>query len=141
MTEWTEGMIARLRELNSDQTLSRAEIGRRLGVSKNAVVGKARRLDLPSRPSPIKRPDTPRKAQPRRVGAHVPTLKTLTSIVVALAPVERPEPRVVVRTSCQYPLNSGRPWRFCEAVSQRGSVYCREHHQLCHSKVPSWWAA
>ena len=30
-----------------------AEIGRRMGISKNAVVGKAHRLDLPSRKSPI----------------------------------------------------------------------------------------
>jgi len=30
------------------------EIGRHLGVSKNAVVGKAHRLDLPGRPSPIR---------------------------------------------------------------------------------------
>lgn len=35
--------------------LSTAEIGRRLGMSKNAVVGKAHRLNLPARPSPIKR--------------------------------------------------------------------------------------
>ena len=32
---------------------STAEIGRRLGISKNAVCGKAHRIDLPSRPSPL----------------------------------------------------------------------------------------
>jgi GcrA cell cycle regulator len=34
---------------------SAAEIGRRMGVSKNAIVGKVHRLDLPGRPSPIER--------------------------------------------------------------------------------------
>ena len=33
----------------------RYEIGRRMGISKNAVVGKAHRLNLPARPSPIRR--------------------------------------------------------------------------------------
>jgi GcrA cell cycle regulator len=52
--EWAEETIIRLRELWSEGH-STAEIGRRLGVSKNAVVGKAHRLDLPARPSPIRR--------------------------------------------------------------------------------------
>ncbi|MGB0843778.1 MAG: GcrA family cell cycle regulator, partial [Alphaproteobacteria bacterium] len=51
---WTEERISALRQLWSDG-LSAAEIGRRLDVSKNAVIGKAHRLGLPSRPSPIKR--------------------------------------------------------------------------------------
>lgn len=52
--EWAEETVARLRML-WDEGFSTAEIGRRLGVSKNAVVGKAHRLDLPARPSPIRR--------------------------------------------------------------------------------------
>ena len=137
MTEWTEGMIARLRELNSDQTLSRAEIGRRLGVSKNAVMGKARRLGLPSRPRPINPSGQPRKHV--RTRPAVPTLASLIALVTVPAVPERPEPRFMVRTSCQYPLNSGRPWRFCEADAQRGSVYCPEHHRTCYVKAAGWW--
>ncbi|MCX5614890.1 GcrA family cell cycle regulator [Bombella saccharophila] len=51
--EWTDELIARLREL-WEQGLSTAEIGRQLSITKNAVVGKAHRLNLPSRPSPIR---------------------------------------------------------------------------------------
>jgi GcrA cell cycle regulator len=51
--EWTEESIQRLRGFWTEG-LSTAEIGRRLGVSKNAVVGKAHRLDLTARPSPIR---------------------------------------------------------------------------------------
>ncbi|TPW36432.1 GcrA family cell cycle regulator [Oecophyllibacter saccharovorans] len=51
--EWTEELIARLRDLWS-QGLSTAEIGRQLAITKNAVVGKAHRLGLPPRPSPIR---------------------------------------------------------------------------------------
>ncbi|MFT8808183.1 GcrA family cell cycle regulator [Gluconobacter sp.] len=51
--EWTDETIARLRDLWS-QGLSTAEIGRQLSITKNAVVGKAHRLGLPPRPSPIR---------------------------------------------------------------------------------------
>jgi GcrA cell cycle regulator len=74
--EWAEETIVRLRTL-WDEGLSTAEIGRRLGVSKNAVVGKAHRLDLPARPSPIRRDGSgggaPRRSAPRRgIRLHPP---------------------------------------------------------------------
>jgi GcrA cell cycle regulator len=50
---WTDERIQELTDL-WQQGFSASEIGKRLGVSKNAVVGKAHRLNLPSRPSPIK---------------------------------------------------------------------------------------
>src|SRR5258708_21154970 len=78
--EWAEETIVRLRTL-WDEGLSTAEIGRRLGVSKNAVVGKAHRLDLPARPSPIRRDGVPggapRRFAPRRVAG--PTFPPLSS--------------------------------------------------------------
>ncbi|MEJ0018080.1 MAG: GcrA family cell cycle regulator [Acetobacteraceae bacterium] len=93
--EWAEETIVRLRSL-WDEGLSTAEIGRRLGVSKNAVVGKAHRLDLPARPSPIRRdgngPAAPRRSTPRRLAG--PTLPPLSSAAPAGAPA--PGPVVVV---------------------------------------------
>ncbi len=74
--EWNDEVIARLRAL-WDEGHSTAEIGRRLGVSKNAIVGKAHRLSLPPRPSPIKRSagETTRPASTRRaVGSTLPPL-------------------------------------------------------------------
>lgn len=52
--EWTGEAIEQLRVLWAEGH-STAEIGRRMGISKNAVVGKAHRLSLPPRPSPIRR--------------------------------------------------------------------------------------
>lgn len=78
--DWNEETIVRLRGLWAEGH-STAEIGRRLGVTKNAVVGKAHRLDLPARPSPIRRDGVPgaqpRRAAPRRVAG--PTLPPLSS--------------------------------------------------------------
>src|ERR1700761_5017382 len=92
--EWAEETIIRLREL-WDQGLSTAEIGRRLGVSKNAIVGKAHRLDLTARASPIRREPSPRAERPTppvRLGG--PTLPPLpsASAAVATVPVLRPTP-------------------------------------------------
>lgn len=64
-SEWSDGRIAMLRRLWADHGLSAAAIGRMLGISKNAVVGKAHRLELPSRPSPINR--RPAAPQPPRI--------------------------------------------------------------------------
>ena len=52
--DWTEESISRLRSFWQDG-LSTAEIGRRMQITKNAVVGKAHRLTLPPRPSPIRK--------------------------------------------------------------------------------------
>ncbi len=71
--DWSDAVILSLRTL-WDEGLSTAEIGRRLGVTKNAVVGKAHRLDLPARPSPIRRGIGP--AAPRRaVGSTLPSME------------------------------------------------------------------
>ncbi|HET6306282.1 MAG TPA: GcrA family cell cycle regulator [Rhodopila sp.] len=81
---WDEETIRHLRELWA-QGHSTAEIGRRLGVSKNAIVGKAHRLDLDARPSPIRR--DPAKPPAERASAHPrvagPTLPPLASTGVA----------------------------------------------------------
>ena len=83
---WDDATIRHLRELWAEGH-STAEIGRRLSVSKNAIVGKAHRLELDARPSPIRRdpmkPVTERPAShPRPAG---PTLPPLPSAAAARA--------------------------------------------------------
>lgn len=52
---WTDDRLEKLKELWS-QGLSISQIGEALGVSRNAIAGKAHRMGLPKRPSPISRP-------------------------------------------------------------------------------------
>jgi GcrA cell cycle regulator len=92
--EWNDEVIARLREFWAEGH-STAEIGRRLGVSKNAIVGKAHRLDLPARPSPIRRdgsePSPERRATPRRMeGPTLPPLASTGGAAVILPPSQTP---------------------------------------------------
>jgi len=162
--EWTEDTIARLRELWAEGH-STAEIGRRLGVSKNAIVGKAHRLDLPARPSPIRRDpnasDTPRQSTTRRVEG--PTLPPLASTDIPVPPVvaepvrpravapaprpiavapPRPQPvpqqRPYARViTCCWPIGEPgtRSFRFCDDPSEPGKPYCGEHAKLAYVKV------
>ena len=51
---WNDDNVSRLREL-WDQGLPTAQIGKLLGFTKNAVVGKAHRIGLERRTSPIRR--------------------------------------------------------------------------------------
>ncbi len=53
---WTDEMVEDLRQL-WEQGLSASEIAKKIGVSKNSVVGKVHRLCLTARPSPIKKKD------------------------------------------------------------------------------------
>lgn len=85
--EWNDDTIARLRGL-WDEGHSTAEIGRRLGVSKNAVVGKAHRLGLTGRPSPIRKDPSGRRRPPpprRVVGPTLPPLAATLPPVPSLA--------------------------------------------------------
>ncbi len=157
--EWNEETILRLRGLWDDGH-STAEIGRRLGVSKNAVVGKAHRLGLPARPSPIRREGTgrPRVAQPRRVtGPTLPPLPACAATLPSLPdlpppapssgrpsnPPAAPVPRVVPAArvgrlqACCWPLGEPgtRSFRFCDAESLAGKPYCAEHAQLAYVRV------
>lgn len=131
---WTEARIAALGELWR-QGLSTAEIGRRLGISKNAVVGKAHRLELSARPSPIKlRPipaPMPRPAASPAPQAQMPApgrLPALTLAPRAAAPVR------LVQTggkasACQWPHgHPGQPgFHFCGEPAAPGKPYCTAH--------------
>lgn len=152
--EWNDEAITKLRVLWAEGH-STAEIGRRMGVSKNAVVGKAHRLGLTARPSPIKRDGekSPRRRQPKRAQAN-----TLPVLAAAMTPVAEPEPppRLVVErpqpvllravptprpgarvTPCCWPIGEPgtRSFHFCDVNAIAGKPYCEDHSALAYVKV------
>ena len=151
--EWTEETIARLRELWAEGH-STAEIGRRMGISKNAVVGKAHRLNLPARPSPILRDHAaapPRPPMPRRITG--PTLPSLAGVATAplprpVAAEAQPEPpkpqpvrpvtaRALRPQTCCWPLGEPgtRTFHFCDAEALPGKPYCAAHAAIAYVRV------
>jgi GcrA cell cycle regulator len=151
--EWSDTVITELRGLWSAGH-STAEIGRRLGISKNAVVGKAHRLDLSPRPSPIRRQERDPNAPPPAPRAVGPTLAPLPSRPApapmparqAVPPAAKPQPPrrltavapPIVRVSaCCWPIGEpGKPsFHFCDAVAVQGKPYCAPHAQLAYVKI------
>jgi GcrA cell cycle regulator len=105
---WDDEKIGRLKKLWSEG-LTTGEIGKRLGVSKNAVVGKAHRLGLKGRPSPIKR--QPNKPVEPKKETRVFTLTDLSA------------------QTCRWPIGDPKheDFRFCGKPVYTGKPYCSEH--------------
>ena len=123
---WTEERVEELKRL-WETGKSASEIGKILGVSKNSVVGKAHRLKLQARPSPIRRGTTtkPKVSQPKQ--------PPKPRVEVAPAPPP-PQPQPQVRRDgkgpkCLWPIGDpGEPdFHFCEAPAVPGKPYCAEH--------------
>lgn len=138
--DWTEETIARLRQLWAEGH-STAEIGRRMGISKNAVVGKAHRLQLDARPSPIRRDGAgARRPSPPRAPTPPASATASDGARERLAPPLRAVsvPRSAVRTTpCCWPIGEpGTPaFRFCDEPATTGKPYCAAHAQLAYVKV------
>ncbi len=108
---WTDEMVEELKRL-WDEGVTTGEIGRRLNISKNSIVGKVHRLGLSGRPSPIKRknetpkedkPNTPAKEKAPKKEVATPTNETPKENKIAkplAKKVERKEeaPKVVKKT-------------------------------------------
>lgn len=138
---WTDREDARLRQLWSER-VSTADIGRILGRTKNSVVGRAHRMGLPPRVSPIRGdgatvarvPVAPRAPEATLGG----TAATAPVRVAEAAPAPlMVAPRVSVPPGrCRFPLwgDQERPThRYCDAPRARG-IYCAAHADRCYAE-------
>lgn len=114
---WTEEKVNDLTKL-WNEGITTGEIGRRLGVSKNAVVGKAHRLKLKGRPSPIKRGSSVKK----KTKENIKPKKTKLSILDLTA------------TTCRWPIGDPENpnFHFCGKKAVPGKPYCKEHSELAY---------
>lgn len=88
MVTWSPEIVNELASLWR-QGMPTRKIGERLGCGKNAVIGKAHKLGLPGRPSPIKRRDPSDTTPPRRVRRSTAAKR---SAVEPAGPTEPPLP-------------------------------------------------
>lgn len=159
---WTDERIALLTKLWTDG-LTASQIAAALGeeTTRNAVIGKAHRLGLSGRPSPVRTP------RPARVTAMRPSKPRVLNSPERLAQMTRPAeimpPRAteapartviplaeipvgpgvtllkVTDKMCKWPI--GHPgdegFRFCGSHSREGSPYCEGHAQMAYQPMPS----
>jgi GcrA cell cycle regulator len=128
---WDDSSKQRLRA-HWARGLSAAAIGRLLGISKNAVISKARRLGLPGRPNPIlprqaRQEPAPRVTLPPLSVAEPVTLEPEPVPVTVAAPPAPLRPRGRVEPCCWAEPAGRRQWRYCDAVSLPNQPYCEEH--------------
>jgi GcrA cell cycle regulator len=134
--EWDEQKIQNLIVLRGEG-LSTAEIGKRLRVSPNAVVGKANRLGLEKRPSPI----LPRLSDEERAKRVRPKRTDALAFLQSVLPLQQP---IAPPRTCQWPMwaHNERPGlnpRFCGVRAEAGRPYCKCHWAKAHT--PRWEAA
>ena len=138
LMSWTEDKVSQLREL-WDQGLPTSQIGTILGFTKNAVVGKAHRIGLERRPSPIKRS----VMKPNRKEARAPLMPKLNidnkvenNFDNTLSGSDRNakylgKNSIISRKSigCEWPI--GEPnepnFHYCGSKKLEGKSYCLEH--------------
>jgi GcrA cell cycle regulator len=147
---WDEAAVKKLRELRVDSSLSCSQIAKRLGVSRNAVIGKLSRLGISTKLTSVRRPvihiTKPSRVR-ERPGTHsenVPRLRELHA-KMAEAPEVKSEPMPVDPQPicptvtfeelephhCRFPFGKATPFTFCGADRREDSSYCPEHAQIC----------
>ncbi len=133
---WTPTLIEELKKLWK-KGLTTVEIGKSIGMTKNAVVGKAHRLGLKGRPSPIK---------PGRIQSKVIIEKKIQKEKQANLPKETIQK--IKKTSgislldlksnqCKWP--NGDPqdldFSFCGKPAVEGKPYCEEHCAIAYTGI------
>ena len=137
---WDEENITKLREL-WDQGLPTAQIGKLLGFTKNAVVGKAHRIGLERRPSPIRRT----AVKPDRKKARSPVMPKLNfenkenpnlsqSEISSFNPVVKSMFNTSAKRGCEWPV--GHPdetdFHFCGKERFDDKPYCLDHCEVAY---------
>ena len=132
---WNDDNVLRLKEL-WDQGLPTAQIGKLLGFTKNAVVGKAHRIGLERRPSPIRRT----AVKPDRKKARSPIVPKLNFEVKKEEPKDEPKQQTFqpavknlftgqTKRGCEWP--EGHPdesdFKFCGKDRFEDKPYCIDH--------------
>ena len=133
---WDDNNVSKLREL-WDQGLPTAQIGKLLGFTKNAVVGKAHRIGLEWRPSPIRRT----AVKPDRKKARSPIIPKLNFEIAkkeeTTIPISQQNFQPVVKNLFTKSLKRGCEWpeghpdesdfKFCGKERFEDKPYCIDH--------------
>ena len=119
---WTDERLVELKKLWA-KGLSISQIGEALGVSRNAIAGKAHRMGLPKRPSPISKPKAEKpKVEPVVEEQDLPLRLELRQLVWS-------------RSKCCWPTGDPKKngFVFCGDTVVPGKPYCLPHCQEAYT--------
>jgi hypothetical protein len=111
-------------------------------VTRNAVIGRCRRLGLPARPSPLPPVKTARvkAGKPLRIDAPIVPLEALVALK------EQGDALTIYQLdndTCKFPLGEVSdypPYLFCGKPTKREGVsYCAAHYSRCHVRARVEW--
>ena len=113
---WTDEKIKNLKKL-WQKGATTAEIAKKLGLSKNSIIGKVHRLNLETRPSPIKKAAPVKKAKETK------------------ATNERIGIMELKLNTCRWPIGdpTDDDFHFCGKNTATGKPYCAEHCTMAYS--------
>ena len=121
---WTDERLEKLRVLWAEG-LSISQIGQEMGVTRNAIAGKAHRLGLPKRQSPISKS----AAKPAAIeDAPIEPTRELP-LRLALRNIQWS------RSKCMWPTGDPKTvkFSFCGEAIQPGKPYCNDHCILAYT--------
>lgn len=138
---WCQDRVDQFRKLYAEG-LTHSVIAKRLGVTRNASIGKAARLGLPSRaqtnpPKPAleAKPRKPKFNFARTSPASVSAKKKAAGVSDIAASDAPPSLNLSIieigANQCRYPYGDRAPFQFCGHEQHPGSSYCPSHHVLC----------
>ena len=139
---WTEQMVDDLRRL-WDEGFTASEIAKKIGVSKNSIVGKVHRLCLTARPSPIKRKDEEFDFIEEQYIEETTEFDPIEWAQEEVKPVakkcakkERVKLMELDGHTCRWPIGDPRDddFCFCGKRVKIGQTYCEEHSAIAYVK-------
>ncbi len=140
-TTWTTERIALLKN-RIEAGLSCGQIALEIGVSRNAVIGKANRLGLSRFKSPVlqsERTGASKIARPRNVTQHriLRALRAMPQLAFAEAPggsVNRCSLLELKQWHCRWPISDpgAEDFGFCGKNSVDGLPYCAVHARMAY---------
>lgn len=157
---WTDEQVEKLRQMWVEG-LTANEIAKKLGVSKNSIVGKVHRLCLKARPSPIKKKENAEATLVSEVTeVSEEAVKTVDESVEAeeiaveadsiervarekVAAVKKNPGKHSVKLveldshTCRWPIGDPRDddFCFCGKKVKTGQTYCDEHSAVAYVKA------
>jgi len=138
---WTDDLHRRLAELHANDDLTFRDIAARLSrefnvtLSKNACIGKARRMGLKIRPQvnppkPQRKPPKPPRVTPEVVPVVLPRWE------VELPPA--PQGKLTIYqldgSTCHYPFGERPPYSYCGEPTALNSAWCEGHFRTVYAK-------